>query len=46
MSSQATEETTFRTNDDYLVWDNYVRRCDTLLGLSVAEKQVGKNSLT
>src|SRR5258708_19579100 len=46
MSSQPTEETIFRTNDDYLVWENYVRRFDTLPGLSASEKQAAKDSLT
>ena len=40
------EETLFRANDDYLVWENYIKRCDTLEGLTPLEKEAAKNSIT
>ena len=39
------EETLFRTSDDFLVWENYIKRCDTLDGLTPPEKEVAKHSL-
>jgi hypothetical protein len=28
-------QTLFRTNEDYLIWENYTKRCDTLEGLTL-----------